>query len=77
VAISPELITFKALQLIGSGQYTMDDIATYLEFLRGAPAIAAEMAACVTGRYAVRDANQALSVAREGRGIKTVFVSER
>lgn len=77
VAISPELITFKALQLIGSGQYTMGDIATYLEFLRARPEIAAEMAACVTGRYAVRDANQALSAVREGRGIKTVFVSKR
>ena len=40
VEISPELITFKALQLIGSGQYTMGDILAYIDFLMDNPAIA-------------------------------------
>ncbi len=73
VEISPEQITFKALQLFGSGQYTMDDISTYLDFLKDNPEIAREFALCVTGKFQVCDANEAIAAAREGKGIKTVF----
>ncbi len=76
VEISPEQITFKALQLIGSGQYTMGDIATYLGFLKSNPDIAARFAACVTGRYTVGEVNNAIAAAREGKDIKTVFCRE-
>ena len=75
--ISPEQITFKALRLIGSGQYTMGDISTYVDFLKANPKIAAEFAACVTGRYAVAEVNRAIAAVREGKGIKSVFVSEK
>lgn len=76
VQIHPEQITFKALQLIGSGQYTMNDIATYLDFLKNNSDIASEFGACVTGRYCVRDVNNAIMMVREGKGIKTVFCKE-
>ncbi len=74
VSICPERITFRALRLIGSGQYTMADISTYLDFLREHPALARHFASCVTGRFPVAAVNDAMEAARCGKGIKNVFI---
>ncbi len=74
VSIHPEMITFKALRLIGSGQYTLSDIAVYLDFLKQHPSASAQFAACVSGRFPVSAANEAIESVRQGRGIKNVFV---
>lgn len=73
VEIQPQLITFKAIHIVGSGQYKLCDIRTYLEFLRNHPDLQEACAACITHKYSVREANQALRNASSGISIKGVF----
>ncbi len=73
VAIEPHMITFRALRLIGSGQYTLEDIRTYMEFLAQHPELQELFARCVN-TYCVADANQALADAAAGKTIKAAFV---
>ena len=74
VAIQPELITFKALKIIGSGQYKMGDIAAYLAFLKAHPKTARAFARLVTP-FPLRKATQAIRAVSSGRVVKGVFVS--
>ena len=74
VEISPQLITFRALSLIGSAQYTLNDVAIYLAFLRQHPEVQRVAAACITHRFAIADANDALATISAGQVIKGVFV---
>lgn len=74
ISINPERITFRALRLIGSGQYTMADISTYLDFLQEHPSVAERFADCITGRFSVSAVNEAMQAARSGKGIKNVFI---
>lgn len=73
VAIQPQLITFKALCMIGSSQYSMDDVASYLEFLEANPQLhscISSLASC----YPVADINHAIADAGAGKNIKTMLV---
>ena len=70
--IPPHLITFRALQIFGSGQYTMDDLETYLEFLQAHPQWQ-EIFRQLIGKYPVSDADRAVADAAAGRVIKAVF----
>jgi len=72
VAIPPHQITFRALQIVGSGQYTLDDIRAYLDFLAANPGLQPRFAS-VLSRYAVADVQTALDDAAAGRAIKAVF----
>ena len=74
VAIRPELITFKALRIIGSGQYKLGDIGTYLAFLRQSADLQQDLAACVTHRYPLAQVNQAMADVAAGTCVKAVFV---
>lgn len=74
VDIQPELVTFKALQIIGSGQYTLADLAAYLAFLRRKGKLQSRLGECITHRYRVDQANQALADADAGKMVKGVFV---
>ena len=74
VAIEPQLITFQALQVIGSGQYTMADILTYLEFLSRHPEWQPLFARMVS-KYRVDDVNQAMADAKAGKTIKAVVTA--
>lgn len=76
VAINPELITFKALTIVGSSQYALADIAAYLAFLRQHPRLHRPFAACITHRYRVADAVRACAEASAGRAVKAVFAGE-
>ena len=76
VEIQPELITFKALKLIGSGQYKLTDIAEYLAFLRKYPELQKLFAASISHRFTVSQANEAVACASQGKAIKAVFVPE-
>ncbi len=71
--IQPELITFKALRLIGSGQYTFADIGTYLSFLRKHPDLQRLFAKCIDHRYTIAQANQAMDDGQQGRFVKGIF----
>jgi len=73
VAIRPELITFKALRITGSGQYTIADIATYLDFVAAHADLARSFAGCITHRYRVADAVRAIAEASAGVAVKGVF----
>lgn len=71
--IAPELITFKALRMVGSGQYTFADIGTYLSFLRKHPDLQRLFAKCIDHRYAIAQANHAMDDGQHGRFVKGVF----
>ena len=61
----------QALQVIGSGQYTMADILAYLEFLARHPEWQPLFAKMVS-KYRVEDINQAMADAKAGKVIKAV-----
>jgi D-arabinose 1-dehydrogenase-like Zn-dependent alcohol dehydrogenase len=73
VSIEPQLITFKALRIIGSGQYRLADIGVYLDFLAAHPALQPLFAACVTHRFPVEAANDAMAAVGAGRTGKAVL----
>jgi len=73
IPIQPELITFKALKIIGSGQYKMSDIAAYLAFLKKHPKTARAFTRLVNP-FPLRKAVQAIRATSSGRVVKGVFV---
>lgn len=74
VTIQPELITFRALRLIGSGQYTLADLGTYLDFLKKQPALQRKFASGITHRFTVDQAEAAIAAVDAGQTGKAVFV---
>jgi threonine dehydrogenase-like Zn-dependent dehydrogenase len=76
VAINPEIITFKALTMVGSSQYALADIRTYLAFLKKNPRLHRVFADCITRRYRVADAVRACAEASAGKAVKAVFAGE-
>jgi len=75
VSIEPQQITFRALRVIGSSQYTMNDIKTYLDFLKTHPDLQAVFARMVA-KYPLKSVNTAMADAKAGKAVKCVFVSE-
>lgn len=73
VAIPPHMITFRALQIFGSGQYTMADIKTYLDFLEKHPELQ-QIFVRMIKKYKVANADEAMADAAAGNVIKAVFV---
>ena len=73
IEIQPQLITFKAVRIIGSSQYSMIDVKDYLAFLEKNPALVPvirDLATC----YPVAEANKAFEDALAGKNVKTVLV---
>lgn len=73
IEIQPQVITFKAVRIIGSSQYSMIDVRDYLAFLEAHPALVScirELATC----YPVSETNKAFEDALAGKNIKTVLV---
>ena len=75
IPISPQLITFKALQILGSSQYSLSDVKAYLQFLADHPELHDRIRALGTG-YAVANVNKAFADAYAGKNIKTMLVPE-
>lgn len=73
VEIEPHLITFKALCIIGSSQYSMKDVREYLEFLESDRNLQEKIKALATC-YKVEDINTAFSDIKMHKNIKTVLV---
>ncbi len=76
VAIPPQAITFKALHIIGSSQYAVQDVNEYLSFLAANPELMKNilpLASC----YQVEEANEAVEAAKSGKHIKTMFVNKK
>ncbi|MGM9626393.1 MAG: zinc-binding dehydrogenase [Eubacteriales bacterium] len=73
VSIHPETITFKALQIIGSSQYDMDDVRAYLSFLNEHKELEQTILSLVTA-YPVAQINEAIADIKSGKNVKTVLV---
>ncbi len=73
IEIQPQLITFKALRMIGSSQYSMTDVRAYLDFLCAHPELHKGIAA-LASRYTIDDVNLAFDDAKSGNNVKTLLV---
>jgi alcohol dehydrogenase groES domain protein len=73
IAIKPQLITFNALRIIGSSQYSMHDVEAYIDFMLRHPERHEQIRSLAAG-YRVEDINQAFSDIRAGKNIKTLLV---
>jgi len=74
VAISPQMITFNALHIIGSSQYSMSDVTAYLAFLKANPQLH-ESILSLASCYKVEDINNAFDAAKSGKNIKTMLTN--
>lgn len=72
IEIQPQLITFKALQIIGSSQYSMVDVRKYVEFLEKNSDLEEAILSLATA-YRVEDVNQAFADAKARKNIKTLL----
>ena len=75
IEIQPQMITFKALHIIGSSQYSVSDVQSYLDFLCNHVELH-EMILQLSSRYTISDVNLAFEDAKSGNNIKTMLVSE-
>ncbi len=76
VEIPPHLLTFRALRIIGSGQYNLKDVKAYLLFLARNPALQRIFADCVTHRHPVGNVDCAMADVAAGRAVKAVLVPQ-
>ena len=73
IEIQPQMITFKALHIIGSSQYSMCDVKTYLAFLADRPELFDRIRSLGTA-FPVSEINGAIAYAKSGRNVKTLLV---
>ena len=73
VEIQPQLITFKALRILGSSQYSVSDVRGYLEFLRENPGLHGTIAK-IPKKYPISRINEAIADAKTPGNCKTLLV---
>ena len=73
VEIQPQLITFKALHILGSSQYSMCDVRAYLAFLSEHPELQEKIGAFAT-KFKVSEINEAIAYAKTSANVKTLLV---
>lgn len=73
IEIQPQMITFKALHIIGSSQYSMSDVNRYLEFLEENKDLHS-LIAQLASKYTIEQINEAILDAKSGNNIKTLLV---
>ncbi|MFR1518214.1 MAG: zinc-binding dehydrogenase [Clostridia bacterium] len=73
IEILPQTITFRALHIIGSSQYSICDVKAYLDFLIRHPALH-EAIRSLASCYPMQEINQAFADAKSGKNIKTMIV---
>ncbi|MBO4868766.1 MAG: alcohol dehydrogenase catalytic domain-containing protein [Clostridia bacterium] len=73
VTIQPQMITFKALRMIGSSQYSVCDVRDYLDFLCAHEELHETIRSLCTC-YKVEDVNKAFEDAMAGKNVKTLLV---
>ncbi len=74
VPLPVHVITFNALQVLGSAQFTSQDREEYFQFLLRNANVWDAVRDTVTVRAPVSDANMALETVRAGKAIKAVLV---
>lgn len=72
IEIQPQMITFKALHIIGSSQYSVSDVEFYLEFLSNNKKLLPTIKALGTA-YHVDEINKAFDDAKQGKNVKTLL----
>ena len=73
IEIQPQMITFKALQILGSSQYSMCDVRAYLDFLATHTELFDKIRKLGT-RFRVSEINEAIAFAKSGKNVKTLLV---
>ena len=73
VSIEPQLITFKALHILGSSQYSLCDVRAYTKLLAAHPEYAAVIGP-LAAEYPLREIQRAVKDAAEGKNVKTLLV---
>ena len=73
IEIQPQMITFKALHIIGSSQYSMCDVRTYLDFLAAHPELYEKIEKLGT-KFPVEKINEAIAYAKSAKNVKTLLV---
>ena len=73
VEIQPQLITFKALHIIGSSQYSVCDVNAYLEFLCQHSELHSKIEKLGT-KFKVSEINEAIAYAKQGKNVKTLLI---
>ena len=73
VELSPQLITFKALHIIGSSQYSVCDVEKYVEFMSKNEDVF-PMVREISSYYPIEKINEAVADAKSGKNIKTLLV---
>lgn len=73
ISFGPQIITFKALRVIGSSQYDSSDVADYITFLSDRRELSPSLAACVK-TYPVAEINTAVEAAEKHLYAKVALV---
>lgn len=73
IEIQPQTITFKALHIIGSSQYSMCDVRMYLDFLSAHAELYDRIEGLGT-KFKVSEINEAIAYAKAGKNVKTLLV---
>lgn len=73
IEIQPQMITFKALHMIGSSQYSLCDVKQYLAFLEEHAELHQKIEVLST-RFKVSEINEAISYAKQKKNVKTLLV---
>lgn len=73
IEIQPQLITFKALHIIGSSQYSLCDVRTYLDFLASHTELYEQIRNLGT-KFKISEINEAIAYAKSGKNVKTLLV---
>ena len=76
VEIQPQMITFKALHIIGSSQYSVCDVEKYLEFLDENQDVHSLIEELAT-KYSIDEINLAFEDAKKRNNVKTVLVKNK
>lgn len=73
IELHPQVITFRALQILGSSQYSLCDVHAYVRFLAEHPQLHGEIDT-LSSRYTIEQINDAIVDAKSGNNIKTLLV---
>lgn len=74
VPVPTHVITFNALQIFGSAQFSTDDRVRYFSFLELVPEQWDNIQQAITDRFSVAEADAALAKVRSGAAIKVLLV---
>ncbi len=73
IEIQPQMITFKALHIIGSSQYSVCDVKKYLEFLKNNKDLH-PIISQLANKYNISQINEAIADAKDRNNIKTLLI---